>query len=184
MPNTYPKDRFDEVPENLQRVGAHRAPPRKGRGWIAFGWAAVATVVLVGIGVIGLFAANGTITIKDPLASSAPSAASTARASATPTPTPTVDPALDVAVLNGTKVPGLAASTAAKLKTDGWTVDTIADASVDTLTQTVVYYSDDANILAAEALAKDLPGSSIAETQVYASSGANLTVVLGSDTSK
>lgn len=183
MPNTYPKDRFDEVPESLQRVGAHRAPPRKGRGWIAFGWAAVATVVLIGIGVIFLFAANGTITIKDPLAgaSNPPSSAS---ASVTPTPTPTVNPALNVAVLNGTRVSGLAAATAAKLKTDGWTIGSVADASVDDLTQTIVYYSDDANILAAEALAQELPGSTIAKTQLYVSSGANLTVVLGSDTSK
>src|ERR1700679_3020559 len=120
MAHSYPKDRFDEVPENQQRVGAHRAPPRKGRGWIGFGWAAVATLVLIGIGVIGLFAANGTITIHDPLASGAPASSSSPSATPTPTPTPTVNPALNVAVLNGTKVPGLAADIAAKLKADGW----------------------------------------------------------------
>jgi LytR cell envelope-related transcriptional attenuator len=184
MAHSYPKDRFDEVPENQQRVGAHRAPPRKGRGWIGFGWAAVATLVLIGIGVIGLFAANGTITIHDPLASGAPASSSSPSATPTPTPTPTVNPALNVAVLNGTKVPGLAADIAAKLKADGWTVGTVADASVNNLTQTVVYYSDDANLLAAEAMAKDIPGSTVAKTQAYADTPANLTVALGSNTQK
>jgi hypothetical protein len=95
-----------------------------------------------------------------------------------------VNPALNVAVLNGTKVPGLAADIAAKLKADGWTVGTVADASVDNLTQTVVYYSDDANLLAAEAMAKDIPGSIVAKTQAYADTPANLTVALGSNTQK
>lgn len=184
MARSYPKDRFDEVPDNLQRVGAHRAPRRPGRGWIGFGWAAVATLVLIGLGVIGLFAANGTITIKDPLLSGSSSPSATATASPTPTPTPTVNPSLDVTVLNGTKVSGLATSTSTKLKAAGWNVETVADASVDDLSLTIVYYSNPANLLAAEALAKDLPGATVQSSQAYADTGADLTVVLGSDITK
>ncbi|MFF1875752.1 hypothetical protein, partial [Kitasatospora herbaricolor] len=54
MAEKYPKDRFDTIPEDLHRVGAHRAPRARGRGWIGVGWAALATVVLVGLGVFGL----------------------------------------------------------------------------------------------------------------------------------
>ena len=179
MAEKYPKDRFDEIPDDVQRVGAHRSP-RKGRGWVAFGWAALATVVLVGIGVIGLFAANGTINFSDPLANS--TATATATGTPTPTPVPTVNPALNVAVLNGTTQDGLATAISAKLTAAGWKVGSTADASLNNLTQTVIYYSEDANVLAAEAMAKELPGSTIAKTQVYADTGADLTVVLGSDT--
>ena len=34
--------------DDLQRVGAHRAPKKRGGGWIGFGWAVLATGVLVG----------------------------------------------------------------------------------------------------------------------------------------
>ncbi len=40
---SFPKDRFDDLPPDLQRVGAHRAVPKGGRGWIAFAWAALAS---------------------------------------------------------------------------------------------------------------------------------------------
>jgi len=44
---SYPKDRFDQLPEDLQRIGAHRGPAKKGRGWIGFAWALLATGVLI-----------------------------------------------------------------------------------------------------------------------------------------
>ena len=49
-----PRDRFDDVPADLARVGAHRAPARRGRGFVTFAWAALATGALVGAGVLGL----------------------------------------------------------------------------------------------------------------------------------
>ena len=42
----FPTDQFDELPDNVDRVGAHRGPKVKGRGWIFLGWAVLATVVL------------------------------------------------------------------------------------------------------------------------------------------
>ncbi|MGH1549227.1 hypothetical protein ACRAWB_08665 [Leifsonia poae] len=61
MTEKFPRDRFDEIPEDLTRVGAHRAPRPKGRGWIAVGWAVLATLVLVGAGIFGLSLVNGSI---------------------------------------------------------------------------------------------------------------------------
>ena len=50
---SYPKDRFDDLPKHQVRVGAHRAPKKKGGALLALGWSALATGVLT-LG--GLFA--------------------------------------------------------------------------------------------------------------------------------
>jgi hypothetical protein len=179
MAHTYPKDRFDVVPDDLERVGAHRAPKPKGRGWLWVAWCAVATVILVGLGVLGLFLINGTINFKDVL----PGSSSTPTATPTPTPTitPAINPALHVTVLNGTTQEGAAGDVATTLKNAGWqNVDT-ANASDSDIAKTVVYYSTDANKAAALAAAASLPGSTIELTQVYVDTGADITVVIGKD---
>lgn len=197
MAEKYPKDRFDTAPENLQRVGAHRSP-RRGRGWIGLLWALLAVVILVGLGVLGLFLINGNVEFSSPQAGSSGTASATAPAPAssapaspkrshtpspTPTPTPTVDPSLSVTVLNGTKARGLAASVSRTLTSDGWTVRTVGNARRGDFTQTVVYYSDPANRQAALALVQSLTGAKAeAElSQAYATTTADLTVVVGSD---
>src|SRR4051794_34201985 len=102
---TYPPDRFDKPPADLQRVGAHRAPRPGGRGWIAFAWAALATGVLVAVGVVAMFAINNSV-VFNPFAGGTPAPSPTA--SPTPTVQPTTDPSVTVIVLNGTTVDGLA----------------------------------------------------------------------------
>ncbi|WP_308465890.1 LytR C-terminal domain-containing protein [Rathayibacter soli] len=179
MAHKYPKDRFDVIPDDLQRVGAHRAPRGKGRGWIWVGWSALACVILIGAGVIGLSVINGTIDFKG----GAASGTSTPTITPTPTPTivPTVNPALHVTVLNGTTLDGAAGSVAATLTAAGWQNISTANASETTITHTIVYYSSDANKAAALAMAQSLPGSTTELTQAYVDSGADLTVVIGSD---
>ena len=49
-----PKDQFDDLPADLARVGAHRAPPRAARGWVTFAWAALFTGLFVVAGTLGL----------------------------------------------------------------------------------------------------------------------------------
>jgi len=66
----YPRDRFDEVPHDLDRVGAHRSEPRRGRGWIVFAWAALATGVLVGAGVVALGVLNDSFQFVAPTSTS------------------------------------------------------------------------------------------------------------------
>src|ERR1700709_519705 len=53
-------DQFDNVPENVDRVGAHRGPKARGRGWITFAWAVLATAILVvaGLYVLSTFNPN------------------------------------------------------------------------------------------------------------------------------
>jgi hypothetical protein len=177
MAEKYPKDRFDTIPDDLRRIGAHRTPRPRGRGWIGFGWAALATVVLIGLGVFGLSLVNGSISFKG----ASPSISATPTSTPTPTIVPTVDPNLSVFVLNGTTTSGLANSVGDKLVAAGWKVDSRANASETDLTKTIIYYSDAKNQAAALGLAQSLPGASVAETQDYVATGADLTVVVGSD---
>jgi hypothetical protein len=187
---TKPTDRFDNVPDDLLRTGAHRAGPKKGRGWIAFAWAALATGVLVGAGVFGLAVIRGTVEL--PFLSPAQSATPTATAAPTPTPTPTgtptaapkINPALAISILNGTPTKGLAAKVGNSLVNQGWTgastdVGSRGNAPTTTVTKTLVYYRDPANEGAARALVQSLKVGEITLSSAYPSSP--LTVVLGSD---
>jgi hypothetical protein len=180
MAEKYPRDRFDEIPDDLQRVGAHRAPRPKGRAWIAVAWSALAVVVLVGAGIFGLSLVSGSISFHGtPNSSSA--GTPTPTPTPTPTVTPTVDPSLSVNVLNGTTTEGLGGKVRDVLTQAGWKVGAVANADKQDLTQTVVYYSDPKNQAAALGAAKSLPGATVEESQAFADTGADLTVVVGSD---
>ena len=61
MPTSrHPKDRFDDLPDT-DRVGAHRAENPRMRGWVVLLWAALATVVLIAVGIFGTLIASGQI---------------------------------------------------------------------------------------------------------------------------
>lgn len=178
MAEKFPKDRFDVIPDDVQRVGAHRAPHQKGRGWIGFAWAAIATILLIGVGVFGLYLINGSIAFNgSPAGTPSPTVTSTP----TPTITPTVNPKLNVTVLNGTTTAGLANQVGDALAAKGWKVASRANASQSNITTTVVYYSDPKNAGAALGAAQSLPGATTALTQDFVETGADLTVVVGSD---
>lgn len=183
---TYPKDRFDSVPDDLLRTGAHRGAPRKGRGWITLAWAALATGILVavGVGALGLFTGKS----DDLPFLSGPSASATPTATPTPTPTPTVTPALNptipVQVLNGTVTRGLATAVGNNLVKQGWggasaAIGNRADASTHDVKTTDVYYGDAKDEGAARALAAELKADSVQLSAAFPTSP--LTVVLGSD---
>ena len=191
MKHPYPKDSFDTLPHALDRVGAHRAPARKGRRWIALWWALAATALLITIGLFGLSALNERL--KPDLSGLVPgTTAPTATAAPTPKPTatkeapaptvkPTVDPSLTVTVLNGTMTIGLAGSVGEALGADGWTVGGLGDAASSDTAETVVYYADADLEGAALGVAESLQGASILLANDYADSGADLTVVVGND---
>jgi hypothetical protein len=169
---TTPRDRFDDVPADLARVGAHRAPRPAGRGFVAFAWAALATGVLVGVGVLGLGAIEGRITDVGSVPT-APSAAA---------PTPTIDPKIDVVLLNATTANGLAAGAQSMLVKDGWKVGSTANASATNVKTTTVYYTTASQAGAAAGLAKSLGITRTALSQQFAVPGqSRLTVVLGAD---
>jgi len=181
MAEKFPRDRFDEIPDDLTRVGAHRAPRARGRGWIAVGWAALATVLLVGAGIFGLSLVNGSISFHGPSSSASRTASATPTASPTPTIVPTVNPALTVNVLNGTTTENLAQTVADKLTAAGWKIGALANADRTDLATTIIYYSDPANQAAALGAAQSLPGATIQQSTAFADTGADLTVVIGAN---
>jgi hypothetical protein len=167
-----PRDRFDDVPVDLARVGAHRAP-RRGRGLVTFAWAALATGVLVGAGVLGLgVIEQGVGSTGDTTPAAAASAA----------PAATVDPQAAVVVLNATKTSGLAAGAAATAKAAGWNVTSTANADTQDVKLSTVYYGDKSAQGAALGLAKSLGIGRTAQSDRFDVSGqTRLTVVLGAD---
>jgi hypothetical protein len=181
MAAKFPTDRFDQVPDDLDRIGAHRAPRPKGYGWVWVAWCAVAVAVIVGLGALGIFAINGTLNVKLPFGGGSPSATPTATPTPTPTITPAVNPALNLIVLNGTDKAGLAADATTTLKAAGWQQITPANASSTDVKKTTVYYGDPKNQAAALAVSQELAGAPIQETQDFAASGADITIVLGLD---
>jgi len=179
MAEKYPRDRFDEIPDDLKRVGAHRAPRPRGRVWMAVGWAALVTLLLVGAGIFGLSVINGNISFHGPSASASRSQTPTP----TPTPTivPTVNPSLQVNVLNGTSTEGLAQTVGDKLKAAGWTVAALANADRNDLATTIVYYGNPANQAAALGVVQSLPGATIQQSNAFDDTGADITVVIGAN---
>jgi hypothetical protein len=193
MPTHYPPDRFDHLPHSLDRVGAHRAPARRGRHWVTFWWAVASTVVLIALGAVGLSAANNRLSFEIPGISTSTATGATDPASAvatdapapvpTPVPTavPTVDPSLTVTVLNGTPRLGVAKAVGEVLTAAGWTVGALSNASTETVATTVVYYADATLEGAARGAAESVPGATVLLTGDFSTSGASLTVVVGND---
>jgi hypothetical protein len=164
----YPRDRFDRAPETLARVGAHRAPRRPGRGWYTFGWAAVATLMLIGLGVLGLTQIDRQV--------------ADTGATAAPVVSPTVDPKIDVVLLNATTTSGLAAAARTAATAEGWHVVSTANANSTSVATTTVYYTMASQAGAAAGLAKSLGVSRTVRSAQFAVQGqSRLTVVLGKD---
>jgi hypothetical protein len=190
----HPRDRFDEVPDDLQRVGAHRAEARRGRGWLVFAWAALATGVLVGAGVVYLGVANDSFQFVAPTSdetsqagSESPDDGGTDGSDAPTTPAETVAPAdpatvdpdvTTITVLNGTDTSGLAGQASLALAETGWTVAGQGNAD-GTVAVTVVYYADAADEAVARGVARDLGTTTVELSDAFPDS--SVTAVLGDD---
>ena len=181
MAHEFEKDRFDTHAPALDRVGAHRAPGRKGRGWIGFWWALGATVLLIGVGVVGIFAINNRLDFSSIPGLSSSNAAATPTATAAPAVEPTVDPEQTINVLNGSTNDGVAASVSDTLTAAGWVVRATGNASTDTEATTVIYYSETSQEGAARGVAASLPGAQIVLSSNFVESGAAMTIVVGND---
>ena len=167
-----PRDRFDDVPADLARVGAHRAPVRRS-GWVVLAWAALATGLLVGVGVLGLTLIEGRVS---------GTTATTPTTSSAAGPAATVDPSAQVVVLNATTTAGLAKSASTTLKADDWDVTATANADVQDVKTSTVYYGRDGQLGAAKGLAKSLGIEKVVKSDRYDVQGrSRLTVVLGAD---
>ena len=188
MATRTPTDRFDDLPDGLDRVGSHRAPERRGRSWIALAWAALATGLLVGAGVVGLSLFTDSIrNIELPFSSSTGTAATPDAApseDAAPSVTPAIDSALPITVLNGTATEGLANDVGNLLESEGWNgaalgVGSRSSAATTDVATTVVFFLDAASEGAALALVDSLGVGEIRLSQEYPSSP--VTVLLGAD---
>src|SRR6218665_3204558 len=110
---SFPRDRFDDLPTDVDRVGAHRAPGKRGRGWARFGWGVLAPAVptVAGIFALSLLVSRFELPFADG-ETPTPSASETVVETAAPVTDPsTLDPAylaaLTISVLNGTPTSGL-----------------------------------------------------------------------------
>ncbi|MCW4386144.1 LytR C-terminal domain-containing protein [Salinibacterium sp. SYSU T00001] len=179
------RDRFDETPDEMLRIGAHRAPAQPGRGWIGFAWAALATVALVAIGLFALTLLNPDIQIRVPgVDTAAPTTAPTEAPTDEPQAEPSLNPELPITVLNGTPTAGLATQVGDALEAQGWAgaalgVGSRANAAADDVETTQIFYSDPANEGAARMLAEHLGVGELRLSNDYPASP--LTVLIGAD---
>ena len=178
-------DQFDNLPENIARVGAHRGPKVKGRGWIGFMWALLATAVLIVGGLYVLSVLNKSVSFFG--GNVGAEASDTPSSSPTPQVTPITDPAsikarkITVTVLNGTDIAGAQTQAGKVLKTAGWNVTSEATASESNIKQTTVYYTNAVNKDVAEGIQLALGTGNIQLTSTNIYAGAAIVVVIGSD---
>jgi len=186
--STAPRDRFDDVPHDLTRVGAHRGPAPRGRGWVVFAWAALATGVLVAVGLFTLSRVDSRFSIELPFASgdsAAGPAASQSAADESPAITepgsvdPAIADALRISILNASKNDDAEDGIATKLKDAGWNISGTADADERTSKATVVYYSGKEYEGVAKGMVQILGTGSIRLSSAFP--GAPVTIVLGDD---
>lgn len=185
---TTPRDRFDELPADLVRVGAHRAPAKRGRGWIAFAWAALATGVLVVGGLYGLSRVDPNISFDLPALGGGdqPGVTETTAPAVEPITDPAlVDPALEVSfsILNASPTDELQVAAQTQLQTAGWSSDQIsrANASARDIETTAIYFNGAQYEGVARGIATIL-GTDLAfvrNSDAYL--GAPITIVLGAD---
>ncbi len=178
---SFPRDRFDDIPPGIRRVGAHRAPRRRGRGWLAFACAVLATVVLVIAGVVALSVIDSSFRLPFSSGSATP----------TPTPTPTASPVTDpstvdpslglsITVLNASPDDALDDVARDRLAGAGWPVGATGEAAQRDVKTTTVYYNDPQFEGIARGVLLALGGvGNVRYSQAYV--GAPVTVVLGAD---
>jgi hypothetical protein len=174
MPSSYPRDRFDEIPRTSGRVGAHRAENPGMSTAAMLLWAAVATVVLVIVGIVVFLQLSHQSTA--PTTSTQPSAVQTTD--------PVVDTSYSVLILNGTATEGLDDEVADQLAAAGFAEDALSTADSETtdFEATTVFYAAPEDEPAARGLAEAIGTTEVAESTTYSGEGEKqLTVVVGLD---
>lgn len=161
MPKTSPtKDRFDDLPADHGRIGAHRAENPRIRGGLVLVWSVIATVVLVALGVFGTMLATGRISLT-------PTPEPTV--SVVPTAEPVIDTSYSVVVLNATSQNGLAGAMRDTVIAAGWPADSVidGDAGSNDFPQTTIYYAFPQDEGAARGLAQAIGGAVVQLSDAY-----------------
>jgi len=180
----YPQDQFDTLPEDLSRVGAHRAPKKRGGGWLGFLAAVVSTVVLVIGGLYAVSLVNDSVKFDFP--GFAPEEEALPSASPTPEVAPLTDPSTlaegrkySITILNGTTNAELSDLANDQLKAAKWKVAATTVASDTDIDETIVYYSDPLDEDIARGLIAILGVGDVRESTAFL--GSTINIVLGSD---
>lgn len=181
----FPQDQFDRVPAELKRVGAHRGPAKRGRGAIAFAWAALVTGALVVAGLYGLSQIDPNVSFELPNFGGGEEPASSP-GPVTSTVPPVTDPAtvpkeleLSISVFNASSTDGLHDTAADAMKDAGWPNPVRANASNRDVEKTVVYYRSAEYEGIARGLVELLGVGTVQLSDAY--QGAPVTVVVGED---
>lgn len=179
--SNYPRDEFDEIPENSSRHGVHRSSleakgnslfPLMTFGVVALCIGLLAFLILPKLGFNGATddagttsAASTTHATTTAKATSTPKATPTATAAttttppvqtptATPTPESVVNRATPVAIFNAAGTVGLAAKYAGIAQADGWTISQSANWGGAPQPSSVIFYEGVVQKANAEALGK------------------------------
>jgi hypothetical protein len=148
------------------------------RGWLVFFWAALATVVLVALGIFGTLLVTGRVVLfPTPEPTVAP----------LPIVTPVIDTTYEVLVLNATPEAGLATQVKDTVVAAGWTEDTVlaSEAGTTDFPETTIYYYLPTDEAAAAGLAGVIGGAQLEQSDVYQPAddpaAKQLTIVIGLD---
>ncbi|MBO2991025.1 LytR C-terminal domain-containing protein [Leucobacter tardus] len=154
------------------RVGAHRVVARPRNAWRFVIAGVVGFLLLTGLGIFTVERIGANLGLDERIGGS----------SETAQIEPELDPEASVAVLNGTDTPYLAEGVGQVIGDGDLGVIVFAgNAAEDDVSISGVFYEDEADIPAAEGLARELGGLSIYQSNGYASYGARLVVLLGTD---
>ena len=181
----FPPDRYDQVPVDLKRVGAHRSPKKRGSGAIAFAWAALATGILVIGGLYGLSRVNPDINFELPNFGGGDTPVSSPSPSASPI-APITDPAqvpkglkVTISILNGS-TQDVKDTAGDAIKALNWPDPSRVNADKRDFATTTVYYAsaDYEGIARGMLQILGLTDGRVALTDKYANP---ITIVLGED---
>lgn len=187
MPD-FPPDRFDDLPLDPGRVGAHRAPRSRSAVWRAVGIGAAASAVLVVVGLVGLAAIDDRLELDIPVLTSPPGEDPDAPVEPAE---PEVEPITNagdanlpddftITILDGTGSVGRGPQAQSALDAQGWPVGTVTQAATTDIEETVVYYTSPDLEPVARGMVELLDG--VADIELTdAFPGAPITIVLGTD---
>lgn len=180
MPSNITRDRFDDVPRDKGRVGAHRAEHPSMRGWTTLLWASVAAVVLFAAGVFGTLVAMGRITFGEETATQPTSSAGTPVEAR-------VDTSYTILVMNATEDPAKTEQVTQLLLAAGWAQEQIfaLESEQKDFAETTIYYSLPGDLAPAMGLADIVSAQHTDQSDTYQmgdiDESPQLTIVVGAD---
>ncbi|MBC9936654.1 MULTISPECIES: LytR C-terminal domain-containing protein [unclassified Leucobacter] len=168
-----PQDRYDLV-ERSHRVGVHRSPERAGSFWLRALMVLLTAAVLATLGIVFIVIGPGNVQL--------PGAVEETKKPAPVQVVGEIDPAATIAILNGSPADGLEDNVDQAIRT-GALGDVIFAGVADQrdVTISAIFYVDPKDEAFAKGLGEQLGGASYYLQPDYASYGARLIVLLGSD---